>query len=149
MAGCSALVEFISGLIFDDVNVVNLTQSPVQGSITVTDPAGETVLDTEFDLEGTEEPPEADEEVEDDELQGESWDDVLTEAGSYPVAVEIDDGTEAVGAESVEKTVEIDDPDEEDIVAFLTGLDVDPIEIQVIESVMEIDDTLERVESAN
>ena len=36
--------------IFEDVNVINNTDQPVSGSITVTDPNNETVLDEMFEL---------------------------------------------------------------------------------------------------
>lgn len=50
LAGCTALVDRIGDAVLEDVNMLNGTEQRLVGSIEVTDPDGEVVLEESFDL---------------------------------------------------------------------------------------------------
>jgi hypothetical protein len=62
LAGCSAIVDFFTGFILEDVNVLNGVSRQVAGSITVQDPTDATVLDESFVLAANQEGTNADNE---------------------------------------------------------------------------------------
>ncbi|AGB15212.1 hypothetical protein Halru_0579 [Halovivax ruber XH-70] len=128
-AGCTRLSELVVDRIVGDVNVFNTTDEPVTGSLTLTDPSGETLLDTELDLT-----PDGDDGI---------YEDTLTTAGTYAISVlfETDDGS-ASGGDS--RTIEVSDPDEEHVVVFLGQTYTDqPVTIEVVEDFAELEGTIE------
>jgi len=116
VAGCSAIRDFTSELALEEVNVFNMADRQISGSIEVVDPAGDTALERTFDLEH-----------EQDQNSG----DVLGPTGEYAVSVELMN-TEIRGSSQASKTVSIDDTDEERIgVVFNTNEEYEPIVIRV------------------
>ena len=127
-AGCGAVAEFIGNQLLEEVNVFNETDRRVEGSVTVVDPAGETVLDGTFDL--------ASRESEDGDSTA-TYDEVWTEAGAYEATVELADA-DIDGASEATETVTIDDPDEQMLAVALGSAEVgDPIGFRVGESLSE------------
>jgi len=113
IAGCSRLANFIADQILEDVNVFNETAQQRSGSIKLTDPAGETVLDDSFDLSSSE--------SEDDDNDSTAvFADVWTEAGSYDATLELD--TDIDGRSQATDTVTITAPDEE-MLAVVLGVE--------------------------
>mgnify|MGYP007124892817 FL=1 len=116
VAGCSAIRDYTSDLVLEEVNVFNMADQQIEGSIEVVDPAGDTALEKTFDL-GHEE----------DQNSG----DVLGATGEYAVSVELMN-TEIEGSSQASKTVSIDDTDEERVgVVFNTNETYEPIVIRV------------------
>ena len=116
IAGCSAIRDYTSDLVLEEVNVFNMANQQIEGSIEVVDPAGDTALEKTFDL-GHEE----------DQNSG----DVLGATGEYAVSVELMN-TEIEGSSQASKTVSIDDTDEERVgVVFNTNETYEPIVIRV------------------
>jgi hypothetical protein len=116
VAGCSAIRDFTSDVALDDVNVFNMADRQLEGSIEVVDPAGDIALETTFDLAH-----------EEDQNSG----DVLGAAGEYVVSVELLN-TEIAGRSEARTTVSIDDTDEQRVgVVFATNEEYDPIVIRV------------------
>lgn len=123
IAGCSRLANFIADQILEDVNVFNETAQQRSGSIKLTDPAGETVLDDSFDLSSSE--------SEDDDNDSTAvFPDVWTEAGSYDATLELD--ADIDGQSEATDTVTITDPDEEMLAVVLGDESMDePIGFRV------------------
>jgi hypothetical protein len=116
VAGCSAIRDFTSDVALEEVNVFNMADRQIEGSIEVVDPAGETALERTFDLEH-----------EQDQNSG----GVLGATGEYAVSVELMN-TEIEGRSQASKTVSIDDTDEQRVgVVFNTNEEYDPIVIRV------------------
>ncbi|MCU4926376.1 hypothetical protein OB905_10325 [Halobacteria archaeon AArc-dxtr1] len=133
LAGCSTVVDFLAGLVLDDVNVINGADEPVAGTIEVTDPAGERVLDETFDLE-------AGDDDGDEDAQA-IYDEVFTDAGEYTVHVELDDGDSIDGEEGTEETIDVDDPDDEHILVFLGSDEVEEaILVTTIEELSDLEE---------
>ena len=105
-----------SDVALEEVNVFNMADRQVKGSIEVVDPAGDTALEKTFDLEH-----------EQDQNSG----DVFGTTGNYAVSVELMN-TEIEGSSQASKTVSIDDTDEERVgVVFNTNVEYEPIVIRV------------------
>jgi hypothetical protein len=120
------------------VNVFNETNEPKAGSILVTDPNGETVLDEQFELIASDN----DEETESDENSDTTYGDVLTDAGEYTVTLDLDDGNEINSVGSAARVVEVAAPENEHIVVGLgVGSSESPIEITVIEELSDLEDS--------
>lgn len=116
VAGCSAIRDFTSDVALEEVNVFNMADRQIEGSIEVVDPAGDTALERTFDLEH-----------EQDQNSG----GVLGPTGEYAVSVELMN-TEIEGRSQASKTVSIDDTDEQRVgVVFNTNEEYDPIVIRV------------------
>lgn len=116
LAGCSAIREFTSDLALEEVNIFNMADRQIRGSIEVVDPAGDTVLEEGFDLKH-----------EQDQNNG----DVLGDAGGYAVSVELTN-TDIAGRSRATETVSIDDTTEQRVgVVFNTNEEYDPIVIRV------------------
>jgi hypothetical protein len=116
VAGCSAIREFTSDVALEEVNVFNMADRRIEGSIEVVGPAGDTALEETFDLEH-----------EQDQNSG----DVLGATGEYAVSVELTN-TEIEGISEANTTVSIDDTEEQRIgVVFNTSEEYDPIVIRV------------------
>ena len=135
LAGCATVADFLAGLVLEDVNVVNAADHEVAGSIDVTDPAGDLVLEEHFTLA-----PEDD--SDDDDVDSESqgvYEDVFTDAGEYTVSVELDD--EVDGETEAEETVEVTDPEEEHVIVLIGTEDEDgPILVTVIEEFTDLEE---------
>jgi len=116
VAGCSAIRDFTSDVALEEVNVFNMAERQVKGSIEVVGPAGDTALEKTFDLEH-----------EQDQNSG----DVLGTTGEYAVSVELVN-TEIEGSSQASKTVSIDDTDEQRVgVVLNTNEEYEPIVIRV------------------
>jgi hypothetical protein len=116
VAGCSAIREFTSDMALGEVNVFNMADRQIRGSIEVVGPAGDTALEETFELG-----------YEQDQNSG----DVLGATGEYAVSVELTN-TEIAGRSQASKTVSIDDTDEQRVgVVVNTNDEYDPIVIRV------------------
>jgi hypothetical protein len=116
VAGCSAIRDFTSDVALDEVNVFNMADRQVRGSIEVVDPAGDIALETTFDLAHEED---------------QNSSDVLGAAGAYTVGIELLN-TEIAGQSQARKTVSIDDAGEQRIgVVLNTNEEYAPIVIRV------------------
>lgn len=94
----------------------NMADQQINGSINVDDPAGDTALETTYDLEHE---------------QDQNYSDVLGATGEYTVSVELTN-TSVEGSSQSNKTVSINDADQERIgVVFNTNEEYDPIVIRV------------------
>ncbi len=114
VAGCATIVNTIFGAILEDVNVVNDTDQRRAGTVGVTDPAGETVLDASFDVPYTD-----DDSDEAQESNVAVFEDVYTETGEYTVTIDLDPGSAIDGTERTTQTVTVSDPENEHILAML------------------------------
>jgi len=143
-AGCSAIVGFISGLVLEEVNVFNMTDSQLRGSVEVTGPAGDSILAEQFNLA-----PEREEGGENSSGSNSSnasedtvatYADVLTESGEYTVSVELAGDAEIEGESSATGTVELTDLETERIAVLLGASKTEePITITVIETLDDLD----------
>jgi hypothetical protein len=120
VAGCNTILkpvrDFTSDVALEEVNVFNMADRQIKGSIEVVDPAGDTALERTFDLEHE---------------QDQNSSDVFGASGEYAVSVELMN-TEIAGSSQASKTVSIDDTDEERIgVVFNTNEEYEPIAIRV------------------
>jgi hypothetical protein len=116
VAGCSELRDLTSDLALEEVNVFNMADQRLEGSVTVVDPGGDTVLERTFDLEH-----------EQDQNSG----DVVGDAGEYAVNVELTN-TGIRGSSEARTTMSIDDTAEERVgIVFNTNEEYDPIVIRV------------------
>jgi hypothetical protein len=105
-----------SDVALGEVNVFNMADRQIKGSIEVVDPAGDTALEKTFDLAG-----------EEDQNSG----GVFGATGEYAVSVEVTN-TAIEGSSKASKIVPIDDTDEERIgVVFNTNEEYEPIVIRV------------------
>jgi hypothetical protein len=144
VAGCSAIVGFISGLVLEEVNVFNMTATPMSGRVEVTGPGGDSILDSEFDLA-----PEREEGGENSSPSNSStasedtvatYADVLAGTGEYTVSVALAGDAEIDGASSTTGTVEITDLENERIAVLLGASKADePITVTVIETLSDLD----------
>ncbi|WP_256392967.1 hypothetical protein [Natronoarchaeum rubrum] len=144
-AGCTAVVDFIGDRLLEEVNVFNEINRPVAGSIVVTDPDGETVLDETFDIAPSDDD-DSGSGGDNGSNSGEDgqgiavYDDVWTGSGSYEVSVELD-GTEIDGQSQASETVTINAPDEEMLAVALGSAEMDdPIDFRVGESLSDFAD---------
>ena len=125
VAGCSRLANFIADQVLEDVNVFNETAQRQSGTIQVTGPAGESVLDDSFDLSPSE--------SEDDDNDSTAvFADVWTETGSYTASLTLDGDVD--GQSEATETVTIRDPDDEMLAVVLGEESIDePIGFRVAE----------------
>ncbi|MFC6752460.1 hypothetical protein [Halorubrum tibetense] len=139
LAGCAETIgNLIAEFVLDDVNLLNETDRVLTGTITVTGPDDETLLDEEFSLEP------ADEEADtgDDDSQA-VFGDRFETPGEHVFAVTLDgDGID--GERSAELIGEITDPEEEHAVVVL-GADelAEPFELFVIEEFTDLGDHID------
>jgi hypothetical protein len=134
VTGCSAIVDAIGDQVLEEVNILNQLNRAVSGSIEVTSPAGDTVLDETFEVPSEEA---------DDESNIVAYDDVWTETGRYRVRIDLPD-TEIDGVSRATETVRIENTDEEMIaVALGTTSDDEPIAVRVGESLSDFGRTTE------
>ena len=138
VAGCAQVANYIAELVLEDVNLFNQTSQQLTGTVSVTDPAGETVLDESFEIQ-----PETDDEGEAnesedgseangtentvDEESGATYGEVFTEAGSYTVSAALDDDSAIKGKTAAERSVDVADPAEEHIVVVFGADDFDGV----------------------
>jgi hypothetical protein len=133
VAGCSNVVNYIADRVLEDVNVFNETNRQVEGTIDVTAPSGETVLDERFDLARS------DSESDDDNQDAIIYEDVWLETGSYEVTVALTD-TEIEGQSQASAVVDISKPDEEMLAVALGSADLDePIAFRVGEELTDFE----------
>lgn len=121
-AGCTAVVDRLANSVLEDVNVLNQLNREVSGSVTVTDLAGDTVLDRTFDAPST-------------EANGESnvvaYDDVWDGTGKYRIRVKLTD-IELEGTSQASETVHIGNTGEDMVGVFVgSGIESEPIAIRV------------------
>ncbi|WP_152422382.1 hypothetical protein [Halorubrum californiense] len=96
-AGCTTVLNAIGDRVLEQVNILNQLSQEVSGSINITDPAGETVLDAEFDVPSTES---------DGNSNIVAYGDVWTSTGSYQVEMELTD-TQVGGVSQISQQVQI------------------------------------------
>lgn len=123
--------------IFEDVNVINNTDQPVSGSITVTDPNNETVLDETFELTSGDRTATPTPETGTETASGAvRYADVFTTTGSYTVAVTLGEGSGINGVREAEETVPVEDTDNTNVLVTLgeTEQTDEPIGISAIDT---------------
>ncbi|MDQ2050450.1 hypothetical protein RBH26_08110 [Natronolimnohabitans sp. A-GB9] len=130
LAGCSTLAGLFDDMALEEVNAINQIDEDVSGELVIEGPGGETVFDGSFTA------------TEEETQQG--FSDVWTDAGSYEVAVELEDGLEIDGKSSAEKMVMIDDTEKE-LLAIVFGSEAvdDAISFHVVEGLSDLEDVLE------
>lgn len=144
LAGCAGVVNYLGDRILEDVVMFNETERRVAGTITVLDPGGETVLDSQFDLPPSEEDDEGPSNEEGSEENTGIFADVFTEHGDYEVSLELDNPVGDV-SEATE-TVTVADIEEEHIVVALGDVSLpEPVWMTVIEN---FSDLAEQTEAA-
>jgi len=132
LAGCTSLSEWLADRFVGDVNIFNLTDARVTGSLVLTAQDGRALLDETLDItpESGDEPALV-------------YEDVWTGTGDYGVSLELD-GIPDTAPQSVSKTVTVVDPGEEKLVVFvgreLTGR---PVTVRLIEDFSELEDDVE------
>ncbi|WP_394740175.1 hypothetical protein [Natronococcus roseus] len=145
VAGCSTAVDFLAGLVLEDVNVLNGGEQGLAGSVEVTGPDGSLVLEDRFDLA-----PGGDDAGEDAQA---TYDDVLTDSGEYAVTLELDDedgDKDALGDDGDEDTlddrvledsVEVAEPDDEHVIVFFGADETDDaVAMTAIEKLSELEE---------
>lgn len=137
LAGCAGVVDYLGGLVLDDVNVFNASDRPLAGDLEVSGPDGSVLLEASFEVD----PDEDDDEVEED--SGATFDDVLDDPGEYVVSVRLDDDS-ADDETETETTVSVDDPDDEHVIVVLGAEETDAaVDVFVIEEFSELPERLE------
>lgn len=157
LAGCSALVDRIGDAVLEDVNMLNGTEQRVVGTLEITGPDGEVVLEESFDLPSESESESGDgNETDGNETDGEGaqvqglYSDVWTDAGEYEVSVDLDEDHAIQDTASATETVSIDDPDEEMLVVlFGSEADDGPISFHVITALSELGEIEENASSGD
>lgn len=144
-AGCTDAVNQLADLALGQVNLFNETDGQLSGSITITDPDGETALSASFELAPSDDESGTDEQnatagegegVTDAEDNLAAYQDVWTSSGTYEASVELDDGLEVEGESTASTSFSIENTEEEmlavpfgaeeleDSIAFVTGTDL-------------------------
>lgn len=131
-AGCTTVIDFMASHAFDlaEVNLFNDTSMRVRGRIEVLGPAGDTALDSPFDLAA---PDAAGEE------STAAFEDVWGDPGSYEVALELSE-TAIEGTTRASETVTLESPEEEMLGVPLGASADEPIDFRVGESFSELTD---------
>ncbi|MFB6175678.1 MAG: hypothetical protein ABEI99_00775 [Halobaculum sp.] len=128
LAGCSTIAELIVSQALQDVNVINSTEGRVRGTVTVTDPQGETVLNESFDLAPQKRSTDSTTTQNDLESQGVAqYDDVFNTSGPHTVAVSLSEETPIRGETSARREVPV--PEGNQNVVVTLGSDEEPIAI--------------------
>jgi hypothetical protein len=117
-AGCTGIVNSIADLALGEVNLFNETGDTLAGTVTVTDPAGETALSESFELS-----PSSDEGDESDEDGVRAYEDVWTDSGTYEASVELDG--EVDGESTASTSFSIGNTDEEMLAVAVGGEEFD------------------------
>lgn len=144
LSGCSNLIDWIFDQVIEDVNIVNATREPRSGTIVLTDPDEETVLEDSFDLPEAEE--DDDGELEAEFLEEGIFEDVWTTDGEYEASVELAEGDEIDDVESANVTVTVADTDDDHLFIYLTDSDDDDaIQFEVAASITDLDDFGEEI----
>ncbi|ARS91721.1 hypothetical protein B1756_06985 [Natrarchaeobaculum aegyptiacum] len=140
LAGCATVVDFLAGMVLDDVNLMNGTDQVLTGSIVVRNPDGETVLDDSFEVE----PDEDDGGPDPDEESQAVFGDVFDGPGEYTVEIELDEDSAIDGETEATLTATVDDPEEEHIIVLLGAPEhPEPVDVVVIENFSEMAERLE------
>jgi hypothetical protein len=127
-AGCSTVLNAIGDRVLSQVNILNQLGQEVSGSIVVTDPAGDAVLDTSFTAPTTES---------DANTNIVAYGDVWTDAGRYRIEMRLTD-TEVGGVSRISREVRIGDTEEEMVaISIGSGDESEPIAVRVGESFSE------------
>lgn len=121
-SGCDEGVDgfvdlLLSGTGFGKVNIANGTDRTVSGSFVVTDPTGREVIADSFRLEPDEDSGFQVNITVEDEPALATYDATFREAGDYSVSLELDEPIG--GSRSLEKAVEITDPEKQRLLVVL------------------------------
>jgi hypothetical protein len=123
--------------IFEDVNVINNTDQTVTGSITVTDPNDETVLEETFELvSGNDTETATPQTGTETDSAAVRYEDVFTTAGEYTVSVTLDEDSAIEGVTENERAVAVPDTDNANVLVTLGDTEETdtPINIGVIDT---------------
>lgn len=131
-AGCTAVLDAVGNQIFEEVNLLNQLNHEVSGTVRITDPNGDTVLDTSYDVPST-------------EADGDSnivaYADVWTTSGEYEVDLELAD-TEIAGTSQLDRPFTITSPEKELVAISIGSSDEgEPIALRVGESFSDLGQT--------
>jgi hypothetical protein len=146
LAGCAQIADFLAGFVLKDVNVINGTERPIAGSIEVTGPGGDVVLDETFDLEATEQNGgttnggTTDGNDQPDDAASGLYGGVFDGEGDYAVVVELESGTD-FGASGTEETVTVNNPGDEHVFVFFGAESgTDEIVVTVADGLSDLED---------
>jgi hypothetical protein len=128
IAGCSTVLDAFGGQILSEVNILNQLERGISGSIEITDPEPQAVLDASFAVPSV---------ASTGESNVVAYGDVWTTTGEYLVELELAD-TAVGGVSRISRQVSIGDPDA-DMVAISvgSGSETEPIAVRVGESFSE------------
>lgn len=137
LAGCTRLSEFVADAVVGEVNLFNLSEDRLAGSVDLVDPEGTTILDETVDLA----PGSGDKDGEPSIL----YEDVLTTAGTYELTLQLDaTGPSDRSTVATTEQLQIADPDPEKIVVFFSEKWTEEfLTIRAIEDFAELEDEFE------
>jgi hypothetical protein len=116
VAGCTeGAINWVAGHVVEDVNVFNGTDSTLDGAVSVAGPDGETRLDEEFSISSND--------GSSDDGNGQTFDDVWADAGSYEVSVTLE--REVDGVSEATETVSIEKPDDDMLMVLVGSSDLE------------------------
>lgn len=144
LAGCAQIADFLAGFVLKDVNVINGTEQAIAGSIEITGPSGDVVLEETFDLEAAEDDggttDGGDGGNQPDDAASGLYGGVFDGEGDYGVAVDLDEGTD-FGVSGTEETVTVDKPGDEHIFVFFgSESGADEILVTVADGLSDLED---------
>jgi hypothetical protein len=136
LAGCTRVSEFIADYVVGDVNLFNLSEDRLTGSLELVGPGDEVLLDESLDLD-----PDADVEEREPTV---IYDDVLDATGPHRLDLRVEAPESDRGTTSVTETLHVTDPAEEKIVAFFGDeLGEEFLTLELIADFAELEDDLE------
>jgi len=137
LAGCTRLSEFIADSVTGEVNVFNMLDRRVTGSLTLVDPGGEPLLDERLDLAP------GSSGGDDEREPAAVYEDVLDVAGSYRLALAVE-STETTPRRTTTEQVKITDPDDQKVVVLVgRELTDDLLSVAVIEDFADLEEEIE------
>lgn len=132
LAGCASLSEWLGDRFVGDVNIFNMTDASITGSVTLATQSGRTVLDETLDLtsESGDEP-------------AAIYEDVWVGTGDYQVDLQVD-GIPEAEPQRISRAVTVLNPGEEKLVVFVgRELTDQPVTARVIEDFADLEDDIE------
>lgn len=118
VAGCTeGAINWIAGHVLEGVNLLNMADKQMEGTIAIVGPDGETRLDESFSIAESLGSGEADTD------EAVTYGDVWAGTGSYEVSVDLDG--ELDGVSEATETVSVDDPDDDMLMILLGSEDTE------------------------
>lgn len=116
VAGCTeGAINWIAGHVLEEVNVFNATNSGVDGTVSVVGPDWNTQLDERFSISSSG--------GSSDNEDGQMFDDVWTDAGSYEASVTLDGAVD--GVSEATETVSVEKPGDDMLMILIGSSDLE------------------------